>query len=643
MKKYLLFHLAFVLPLFTAAQEILHLQHGASVTIQNGVELTLMGGIGLDNGSSLINNGTLRLKNNSVANQSDWTDNSGLGALSGTGLVIFNSTHNQNFVGATQFYAVRMDAAALSLQSDFSISNTLHLTKGPINTASYYLSLNNDNPSSLLNDVSNTAYANSWINGNFRRLITDNTSVYDFPVGNDTRCNLLQFLNNNISGTNYLTASFGPKPGNDEGLNVVENSAIYEAINNEGVWYLVPDVSPSVGSYALQLYFNGFSGLTDNRFGILRRDDASSNGADWTVPAESSLEADNGLGRKLSDGFARRKNISTFSQWGIGQMQHATAPTVTIAQSVGQSDPTSVSPIRFTATFSENVNGFDASDISFAGSTAASLSAVVTGGPAVFDVAISGMTSSGLVVATIPAGAAVNAASISNLASTNIDNTVTYNLSSPPAGLPVISVSDATVYESEGIAVLTVSLSHITTLAVKTKYATTDGTAVSSKKEKDYKSDNGSITIPPGTLNTTISIPIYNDGKRENIEYFYVNLTKPTNGTLGDVTAIVNIFDGGTSSSARLATRGDAESLLKETQFNVKVYPNPSQSDFVVEIISDDNGSAKVRVVNSAGQVIENFSSDNKPVRMGLEWNPGLYIVDVVQGTKRKTIKLIKY
>jgi len=405
---------------------------------------------------------------------------------------------------------------------------------------------------------------------------------------------------------------------------------------------LIPDASPSGGNYSLQLHFNGFSGLVDNQFGMLRRDDASSNAADWTVPAESSLEANNGLGRKLSDGFARRKNISTFSQWGIGEMQPASPPTVTIDQAIAQSDPTSVSPVHFTVTFSEDVSGFDASDISFAGSTSASLTAIVTGGPAVFDVAISGMTSSGLVVATIPAGAAVNAASISNLASTSIDNTVTYNPSAPPAGLPVISVSDATVYESEGIAVLTVSLSHISTLAVKTKYATTDGTAVSSKKEKDYKSDNGSITIPAGTLNTTISIPIYKDGKPENNEYFYVNLTKPTNCILGDVTAIVNILDSRTSSSARLAG-GDAESLLEEQQFDVKVYPNPSQSDFVVDITSDDNGSAEVRVVNSVGQVIENFSANNKPVRMGLEWKPGLYIVDVVQGMKRKTIKLIKH
>ena len=71
----------------------------------------------------------------------------------------------------------------------------------------------------------------------------------------------------------------------------------------------------------MQLYFNGFTALTDNLFGILRRNDGSSNAADWKVAAGSALETYNGLGRKVSDGFARRINISTFSQLGIGMLE----------------------------------------------------------------------------------------------------------------------------------------------------------------------------------------------------------------------------------------------------------------------------------------------------------------------------------
>ena len=101
------------------------------------------------------------------------------------------------------------------------------------------------------------------------------------------------------------------------------------------------------------------------------------------------------------------------------------SPAVTIDQSVGQNDPTLVTPIKFTATFSEDVTGFTGPDVDFTGSTAGgTLVADVTGGPMIYTVAVSGMTTAGLVVASIGAGAAVDSASNPSLASTSTDNTV---------------------------------------------------------------------------------------------------------------------------------------------------------------------------------------------------------------------------
>jgi hypothetical protein len=306
---------------FGFSQEVLHLASGSAITVQNGAGLLLQGGITLDNGSLLTNNGTITLKNNLLSNQSYWKDNSLAGALTGNGLVIFNSELSHQFFGATHFYQVRINTGGLMLNNSFFVDNQLHLVSGKINTGTSYVFLANSNASSLLNDASNTGYANSWINGNFRRTILSNASTYDFPVGDDQKANLLQFINNNLAGINYLTSSFAPKQGTDAGLFASENGAIYNAVNNGGVWFLTPNANPTSGNYALNLYFNGFTGLGDNQFGILRRPDASSNGADWIVPVGSLLEPINGLGRKVGDGFARRKNISSFSQFGIGMMQ----------------------------------------------------------------------------------------------------------------------------------------------------------------------------------------------------------------------------------------------------------------------------------------------------------------------------------
>jgi hypothetical protein len=104
------------------------------------------------------------------------------------------------------------------------------------------------------------------------------------------------------------------------------------------------------------------------------------------------------------------------------------APTVTINQAAGQADPTGVSPINFTVVFNEPVTGFgdSAADVTIAG-TAGATTATVTGSGTTYNVAISGMTGTGTVVVTIPAGAAQDLATNPNAASTSTDNTVDFD------------------------------------------------------------------------------------------------------------------------------------------------------------------------------------------------------------------------
>ncbi|MEP7137372.1 MAG: hypothetical protein ABI904_20805, partial [Chloroflexota bacterium] len=77
-----------------------------------------------------------------------------------------------------------------------------------------------------------------------------------------------------------------------------------------------------------------------------------------------------------------------------------TVPTVTINQAVAQADPTNTSPINFTVVFSKPVSGFIAADVTLSSGTA-----VVTGGPTTYNVAVSGMAQ-GVLSASLPAGAA---------------------------------------------------------------------------------------------------------------------------------------------------------------------------------------------------------------------------------------------
>jgi hypothetical protein len=109
----------------------------------------------------------------------------------------------------------------------------------------------------------------------------------------------------------------------------------------------------------------------------------------------------------------------------------AAKPTVTINQAAGQIDPTPGSTVQFTATFSAEVTDFDGADVLVSGSAGA-VSANVTGTGSVYTVSVSGMSTPGLVVASIPAGAATVGGEES-LASTSTDNQVTwYSDTTPP-------------------------------------------------------------------------------------------------------------------------------------------------------------------------------------------------------------------
>ena len=111
-----------------------------------------------------------------------------------------------------------------------------------------------------------------------------------------------------------------------------------------------------------------------------------------------------------------------------------TPPTVTINQAAGQGDPTNTSPVNFTAMFSEPVSDFATGDVTLGGSAGATTQVVTEIAPndgTTYNVAVSGMTVDGTVIASIAAGVAHDAANNPNDASTSSDNTVTYDTTPP--------------------------------------------------------------------------------------------------------------------------------------------------------------------------------------------------------------------
>lgn len=139
--------------------------------------------------------------------------------------------------------------------------------------------------------------------------------------------------------------------------------------------------------------------------------------------------------------------IGMVTFFGVVPTVWAQAPTfaVTINQAETQDDPTNNSYIYFTAFFSEDVNslvpdGFNPDDVVLSGTAGATHTDILTAtGQAdlpgiTFIVAVSGMTSCGTVIASIPAGVVAGPGGSTNAASTSDDNIVTVNCA--PTGSP---------------------------------------------------------------------------------------------------------------------------------------------------------------------------------------------------------------
>ena len=116
-----------------------------------------------------------------------------------------------------------------------------------------------------------------------------------------------------------------------------------------------------------------------------------------------------------------------------------TAPTVTINQAAGQTDPAYANPIHFTVVFSEAVSGFASNDITIGGTAGGSKTATISGTGPTYDVAISGVTTPGTVTASVAASRVIDAAGNNNAASTSSDNSVTYASGISVTGASVLS------------------------------------------------------------------------------------------------------------------------------------------------------------------------------------------------------------
>jgi hypothetical protein len=107
-----------------------------------------------------------------------------------------------------------------------------------------------------------------------------------------------------------------------------------------------------------------------------------------------------------------------------------------------------------------------------------------------------------------------------------------------------IKISDASIVEGDsGQKTVTFTLAWTGAKggsAVSVSYATADGTATAGS---DYTAKSGVATFNNGCKCATVTVAVLGDTTTEGTETFFVNLSSPVNGVIGDGQAIATIYD----------------------------------------------------------------------------------------------------
>ena len=83
---------------------------------------------------------------------------------------------------------------------------------------------------------------------------------------------------------------------------------------------------------------------------------------------------------------------------------------------------------------------------------------------------------------------------------------------------------------------------------------------------------------------------------------------------------------------------------ISESDFDIKVFPNPSSDDFTFVINASTNNFFSINIFDLTGRIVESHEniSANKEFKCGGNLIDGIYFAEIISGDKREILKLIK-
>jgi hypothetical protein len=155
--------------------------------------------------------------------------------------------------------------------------------------------------------------------------------------------------------------------------------------------------------------------------------------------------------------------------------------------------------------------------------------------------------------------------------------------------------------------------------------------------------DNGEPGGSSATTPDAISIVV----KDRNGNVWYSNTPGPGFAEQAIGGGNIQVRTGSTAavSTMQAAEIGVALAETSDLKFGLKAFPNPTASQFSVNLQSSNTADKiTLRVFDAHGRIIDVLSNlyAGQTVQIGSAYRPGIYFVEMLQGNNRKQLKLLK-
>jgi CHRD domain/Secretion system C-terminal sorting domain len=177
-------------------------------------------------------------------------------------------------------------------------------------------------------------------------------------------------------------------------------------------------------------------------------------------------------------------------------------------------------------------------------------------------------------------------------------------------------------------------------------YSWSNGSTGSSINVSPTVTTNYSVAVKdqngcPGSATKTVNVVDVSGGKNGDK---IVVCHRGNSLTIGNSGVADHLEHGDMLGACEPATTRARPVDMQQTDLTIKVLANPSPNYFNIQLQGKADNNIRLTVYDNLGRVIETRSSisSNQTLRFGSNYHSGIYLVEIVQGTYKKTLKLVK-